>query len=164
MNQKKEENNSYYENQKYLKHTEDKIEMIIEFCMEIEGLDFLLDKIMKIYETQKFENLFLSKLESFIICDKLLKYEINEELILKLIQLYEEKNKINKLNKILLHIDIKSLISSSVQKKIKELNLFSPMMTIYVNGENPDYFKPILLLYEKYEKAEKLNFFSYEIS
>ena len=162
MNQKKEENNTYYENQKYLKHTEDKIEMIIEFCMEIEGFDFLLDKIMKIYETKKFENLFLSKLESFIICDKLLKYEINEDLILKLISLYEEKNKINKLNKILLHIDIKSLISSSVQKKIKELNLFSPMMTIYVNGENPDYFKPILLLYEMYEKAEKLNFFTYE--
>ena len=162
MNQKKEVNNSYYENQKFIIHTENKIEMIIEFCMEIEGFDFLLDKIMNIYESKKFGNLFFSKLESFIICDKLLKYEISEELLLKLIQIYEEKNKISKLNKLLLHIDIKSLCGKLVKDKIKELNLFSPMMTIYANGENPDCFKPILLLYEKYEKAKKLNFFSYE--
>ena len=45
--------------------------MIIEFCMEIEGFDYLLDKIMKIYESKKFGDLFFSKLESFIICDKL---------------------------------------------------------------------------------------------
>ena len=162
MNQKKDEIGSYYESQKYLKHTEDKIEIIIEFCMEIEGFDFLLDKIFNIYESKKFENLFLTKLESFIMCDKLLNYEINEDLILKLIQLYEEKNKIKTLDRLLLHIDTKTLISTPVKNKIMELNLFSPMMNIYVNGENPDYFKPVLLLYEKYEKSEKLNFFSYE--
>ena len=162
MNQKKDDIGSFYENQKFLKHTEDKIEMIIEFCMEIEGFDYLLDKIFNIYESKKFGNLFLTKLESFILCDKLLNYEISEELILKLIQLYEEKNKIKTLNRLLLHIDIKALLSPSIKAKIKELNLFSLMMNIYVNGENPDYFKPILLLYEKYEKSEKLNFFSYE--
>ena len=162
MIQKKEENNSDYEAQKYLKYTEEKIDMIIEFCMEIEGFDYLLDKIMKIYESKKFGDLLLLKLESFIICDKLLKYKIDEKLILRLIELYESRNKTYKLNKILLHIDIQSLISPSVKRKINELNLFSPMMTILVNGENPDFFKPILLLYEMYEKAKKLNFFSYE--
>ena len=165
MNQQKEKkelNNNYYQNQKFIIHTENKIEMIIEFCMEIEGFNFLLDSIMKIYESKKFGDLFFSKLESFIICDKLLKYEINEDLLIKLIQIYEEKNKINKLNKLLLHIDIKSLCSKTVKEKIKELNLFSPMMTIYINAENPDYFKPVLLLYEKYATSEKLNFFSYE--
>ena len=161
-NQKKESNDNYYENQKFIIHTENKIEMIIEFCMEIEAFDFLLDKIMKIYESKKFGDLFFAKLESFIICNKLLKNEINEDLLLKLIQIYEEKNKINKLNKLLLHIDIKSLCSKMIKDKIKELNLFSPMITIYINGENPDCFKPVLLLYEKYSKAEKLNFFSYE--
>ena len=162
MNQKNEEISSYYESQKYLNHTEEKIEMIIEFCMEIEGFDFLLDKIFNIYEAKKFGNLFLDKLESFIMCDKLLNYEIDEDLILKLIKFYEEKNKIKTLNRLLLHIDNKTLISSSVRDKIKELNLFSPMISIYVNGENPDYFKPVLLLYEKFEQSQKLNFFSYE--
>ena len=162
IEEKEGNKSSYYDDTKLLMHTENNIEMIIELCMEIEGFDFLLDKIMERYESKKYGDLFLSKLESFIICDKLLEYEIKEDLILRLIQLYEEKNKINKLNNILLHIDIKSLCGKTIKDKIKELNLFSPMMTIYVNGENPDSFKPILLLYEKYEKAEKLNFFSYE--
>ena len=159
MNQKKEEIGSYYESQTFLKHTEDNIEMIIEFCMEIEGFDFLLDNIFNIYEGKKFGNLFLAKLESFIMCDKLLNYEIDEDLILKLIKFYEEKNKIKTLNRLLLHIDNKTLISSSVRDKIKALNLFSPMISIYVNGENPDYFKPVLLLYEKFEQSQKLIFF-----
>ena len=113
MNQQKETkelNNNYYQNQKFIIHTENKIEMIIEFCMEIEGFDFLLDKIFNIYEAKKFGNLFLDKLESFIMCDKLLNYEIDEDLILKLIKFYEEKNKIKTLNRLLLHIDNKTLI------------------------------------------------------
>ena len=162
LNQKKDNTDSFYENQKFLKHTENKIEIIIEFCMEIEGFDFLLDKIFKNYESKKFENLFLTKLEAFIMCDKLLNYEINEDLIIKLIELYEEKNKIRTLDKLLLHIDNNTLNSPVVKSKIQELNLFSPMISIFVNGKNPDYFKPVLLLYEKYEKSEKLNYISYE--
>ena len=154
--------NSFYENQENLKHTEKKIEIIIEFCSEIEGFDFLLDKILNMYETKGYGDLFLSKLESFILCDKMLKYEINEDLILKLIQLYEEKNKINILNKLLLHIDIKSLSSATVNSKIKELSLLPPMINIFVNGDNPDYFKPITIMYELYQKANPLNFNSYE--
>ena len=163
LNRKKDSNNdSYYENQKSLKHTEDKIEIIIEFCMEIEGFDFLLDKIFKIYESRKLEDTFLTKLESFIMCDKLLNYKISVVLILKLIELYEGKNKIKILDTLLLHIDIKTLLASEIIKKIKELNLFSPIININVNGVKPDYFKPVLLMYEKYEKSEKLDFFSYE--
>ena len=168
MNQKNKYNktitrrNSFYENQENLKHTEQKIEIIIEFCSEIEGFDFLLDKILNMYETKGYGDLFLSKLESFILCDKMLKCEINEDLILKLIQLYEEKNKINILNKLLLHIDIKSLCANSVNSKIKELSLLPPIINIFVNGDNPDYFKPITIMYEIYQKANPLNFNSYE--
>ena len=162
MNQNKENIDSYYKSQQYLKHNEDKIEMIIEFCMEIEGFDFLLDKVFNIYESKKEGDLFLTKLESFIMCNKLLNYEIDEDLILKLIKFYEEKHKVKTLNKLLLHIDNKTLVSNSVINKIKELNLFSPMISIYVNGENPDYFQPVLLLYEKFEQSKELNFFSYE--
>ena len=155
--------NSFYENQENLKHTENKIEIIIEFCSEIEGFDFLLDKILKRYEGEGYEDLFLSKLESFILCDKMLKYEINEDLILKLIQLYEDKKKTNVLNKLLLHIDIKSLCSPIVNSKIiNDLKLLPPMINIFVNGNNPDYFKPIIEMYEIFQKAKSLNFNSYE--
>ena len=166
MNQNKKGNgarrNSFYENQENLKHTENTIEIIIEFCSEIEGFEFLLDKILIMYEAKGYGDLFLSKLESFILCDKILKYEISEDLILKLIQLYEEKNKANILNKLLLHIDIKSLCTQAVNSKIIELSLLSPMINIFVNGKNPDYFKPILKMYELYQISKPLNFNSYE--
>ena len=155
--------NSFYENQENLKHTENKIEIIIEFCSEIEGFDFLLDKILNMYEAKGYGDLFLSKLESFILCDKMLKYEINEDLILKLIQLYEDKKKTIVLNKLLLHIDIKSLCSPTVNSKIiNDLKLLPPMINIFVNGNNPDYFKPIIEMYEIFQKAKSLNFNSYE--
>ena len=161
MSQKKLKNN-YYDNQENLKHLNNKIEIIIEFCSEIEGFDFLLDKILNMYEAKGYGDLFLSKLEYFILCDKMNNYEISEDLILKLIQLYEEKNKTDILNKLLLHIDIKSLCSSSVNSKIIELSLLPPMINIFVNGDNPNYFTPITKMYEIYQKAKALNFDSYE--
>ena len=153
--------NSYYENQENLKHTEDKIELIIEFCSEIEGFNFLLDKILNMYETKGYGDLFLSKLESFILCDKMLKCEISEDLLLKLIELYEKKNKTNILNKLLLHIDIKSLCNPVINAKINDLSLLPSMINILVNGNNPDYFKPVKIMYELYQKSNPLNFNSY---
>ena len=158
----KNQKNTYYDNQENLKHLNNKIEIIIEFCSEIEGFDFLLDKILNMYEAKGYGDLFLSKLEYFILCDKMNNYEISEDLILKLIQLYEEKNKKDILNKLLLHIDIKSLCSPSVNSKIIELSLLPPMINIFVNGNNPNYFTPIIKLYEIYQKAKALNFNSYE--
>ena len=158
----KNQKNTYYDNQENLKHLNNKIEIIIEFCSEIEGFDFLLDKILNMYEAKGYGDLFLSKLEYFILCDKMNNYEISEDLILKLIQLYEEKNKTDILNKLLLHIDIKSLCSPSVNSKIIELSLLPPMINIFVNGNNPNYFTPIIKLYEVYQKAKALNFNSYE--
>ena len=158
----KNQKNTYYDNQENLKHLNNKIEIIIEFCSEIEGFDFLLDKILNMYEAKGYGDLFLSKLEYFILCDKMNNYEISEDLILKLIQLYEEKNKTDILNKLLLHIDIKSLCSPSVNSKIIELSLLPPMINIFVNGNNPNYFTPIIKLYEIYQKAKALNFNSYE--
>ena len=169
MNQKNKYNNknninknSYYDNQENLKHTENKVEIIIEFCIEIEGFDFLLDKILNMYEAKGYGDLFLGKLESFILCDKMIRYEISEDLLLKLIQLYEEKKKTNILNKLLLHIDIKSLCAPGVNSKIIDLSLLPPMINIFVNGDKPNYFKPIIKMYEMYQKSKPLNINSYD--
>ena len=162
MNQKNKYNKNNIHQIEDLKHTEKKIEIIIEFCLEIEGYDFLLDKILNMYENKGHGDLFLSKLESFILYDKLIKYEISESLLLKLIKFYEDKNKTNFLNKFLLHINIKSLSISGVYYKIINLSLLSPMINIFVNGDKPDYFKPIIKMYEIYLKSKPLNFNSYE--
>ena len=163
MNQKNKNNkNNFYENQESLKHIENTIEIIIEFCIEIEGFDFLLEKIIKMYDVKGYENLFLSKLESFILCDKMLKYEINEKLMKKLIKLYIDKKETYILNKLLLHLDIKSICAPEVKDIIKNLSLLSPMINIFVNGDNPNYFTPVSQMYEMYRNSKPLNFSSYE--
>ena len=161
-NKTKNKKNNFYENQESLKHTENVIEISIEFSIEIEGFDFLMEKIINMFAAREYENLFLSKLESFILCDKMLKYEINEDLMQKLIKLYIDKKETYILNKLLLHLDIKSLCAPVVKNKIKNLSLLSPMINIFVNGDNPNYFTPVSQMYEMYRNAETLNFSSYE--
>ena len=155
--------NNYFDPSLENARIEKNMEITIEFCIEIESVDYLLDKILKIYESKKYKDIFLSKLEPFILCDKLLKFEIPEEIILDLIKLYESKKKFDTLSQLLLHINIKSLDVPSVKQKIENLFLTTPFIYLCVNGNSPDYFEPVLRIYDKFiNSAEIPNFVSYE--
>ena len=142
---------------------EKNMEIVIEFCIEIDSIDYLLDKILKIYESKKYKDIFLSKLEPFILCNKIVKFEIPEEILLDIIKLYEAKKNFDTLNKLLLHINVNSLEMPLVKQKLENLLLTTPLIYIYVNGKSQDYFKPVLHIYEKYLSATEIpNFVSYE--
>ena len=142
---------------------EKNMEITIEFCIEIESVDYLLDKILKIYESKKYKDIFLAKLEPFILCDKLLKFEIPEEIVLDLIKLYESKKKLDTLSQLLMHINIKSLDTPAIKQKIENLFLITPLIYICVNGKAQDYFGPVLRMYDQFMKANEIqNFVSYE--
>ena len=142
---------------------EKNMEITIEFCIEIDSVDYLLDKILKIYESKKYKDIFLSKLEPFILCNKMIKFEIPEEVILDLIKLYESKKKFDTLSQLLLHININSLDVPSVKQKIENLFLTTPLIYICVNGKSQDYFEPVLRIYEKFISSTEIpDFVSYE--
>ena len=61
VNNKSRRRDSFYESQAFLKHTENKIETIIEFCLEIEVFNFLLDKILNIIKLKKIKNSIIYK-------------------------------------------------------------------------------------------------------
>ena len=139
------------------------MDIIIEFCIEIESVNYLLSDILIIFTAKNYRNLFLHKLEAFILCDKLTKFEIQEEVVRSIIEIYENKNDLNTLDKLLSHINIKSLDVPSVKQQIKNLNMLSPILYIYSNGAEPDYFEPILFIYNKYKSsAEMPDFVSYQ--
>ena len=139
------------------------MDIIIEFCIEIESVNYLLSDILNIFAAKKYKNLFLNKLEPFILCNKLIKFEIQEEVVLGIIEIYEKKNDLNTLDKLLLHINIKSLDVPSVKQKIKSLNMLSPILYIYSNGAEPDYFEPALFIYNKYKSSAEIpDFISYQ--
>ena len=155
--------NNYFDPSLENARIEKNMEITIEFCIEIESVDYLLDKILKIYESKKYKDIFLSKLEPFILCNKMIKFEIPEEIILDLIKLYESKKKFEALSQILLHINIKSLDVPSIKQKIENLFLTGPLIYLCVNGKSPNYFEPILHIYKKYLSSTEIpEFVSYE--
>ena len=139
------------------------MEIIIEFCIEIESVNYLLSDIINIFTLKNYKNLFLHELEPFILCDKMKRFEIKEEVILSIIGIYEEKKDLNTLDKLLIHINIKSLDVPSIKQKIKSLNLLSPILYIYSNGPEKDYFEPVLFIYNLYKVSSEIpDFVSYE--
>ena len=127
------------------------MEIIIEFCIEIESVNYLLSYILKAFEARNYKNLFLKKLEPFILCDKLLKYEIQDEVILSIMSIYESNKDLNTLEKLLFHINLKSLDASSVKEEIISLNLLSALLYMYLNGSELDY-KTIKKIYNNIEQ------------
>ena len=155
--------NNYFDPSLENARIEKNMEITIEFCIEIDSVDYLLDKILKIYESKKYKDIFLSKLEPFILCNKMLKFEIPEEIILDLIKLYESNRKLDTLSQLLLHINIKSLDVPSIKQKIENLFLTTPLIYICVNGKSQDYFEPVLRIYEKFTISNEIpDFTSYE--
>ena len=155
--------NNYFDPSLENARIEKNMEITIEFCIEIDSVDYLLDKILKIYESKKYKDIFLSKLEPFILCNKMIKFEIPEDIILDLIKIYESKKKFNTLSQLLLHINVKSLDIPSVKQKIENLFLTTPLIYICVNGSSQDYFEPVLRIYEKFISSSEIpDFVSYE--
>ena len=147
------------ENKKIIK---DCMNISIDLCLEIDSFDFLIKSIEPMYEAIGYENYFLTKLEPFILYDRIKDVILKEEIINDIINLYNKKNMKEILGQLLLHINIKCLENEQIQKKITELNLNSVLIYLYMNGKYEDYFEPIKLMYEHFITSNELpNFINY---
>ena len=124
--------NNYFDPNQEKARIEKNMEITIEFCIEIDCVNYLLDKILKIYEAKKYKDIFLAKLEPFILCDKMKKFDIAEEIILDLIKIYEGKKNLDELGQILIHLNIKSIDKPNIRQKIQNLFLLSPFIFMYL--------------------------------
>ena len=112
------------------------INICIEFCIEIGAVDFLLNDLQAIFDHKGFGDLFIEKLEPFILCDKIINEKLQQFTITKIIDLYEKKKLYNVLSNILVHLDIKSIDIDSVKLLCNEKNLITPLIYIYTNGND----------------------------
>ena len=126
----------------------DCIKIAIELFIEIKAFDILINTILPYLDSNNYGDLFLYKLEPFILCDKLKSINLSTELILRLIDLYNKKGKLGILSQMLLHINIQSLDTFKIRKKLEDLNLFTPLIYLYTNGKNEDYILPIEKMFE----------------
>jgi hypothetical protein len=133
----------------FLEETEDKekisncIKIAIEFCIEIEEVEFLLKVIEPLFEAKEYGELFLAKLQPFILCDKIINIILSSNIILNLIDLYNKNDKLDILSQMLLHINIKSIDTIEIKEKLEEMYLFPALIYLYMNGQQEDYFAPL---------------------
>ena len=134
----------------------------IELCLEIESFDYLIKKIEPMFESIEYGDYFLTKLEPFILYDKIKGVQLSEDIVIEIIDLYIRKEMDDVLSQLLLHMNIKSIDTDNVKAKIKELNLISPLIYLYMNGSKEDYFAPISIMFKYFKTAkELLDFTSY---
>ena len=152
---------------KYLTHPKNDLEnykeKLIEFCLEVDLSNYLFEKIIN----KNNMNSFLDKLEPFIICNKLMQISVPKNIIIGLINLYSRENdleQLDQLDRLLTHFNIASLNHPDIIKRIQELFLVSPQIYIAINDPKQlDYYKPVILIYEKYCKAPPYeNFTNYK--
>ena len=133
------------------------INIVIEVCLEMELVDFLIRKIEPLFEEKEYGELFLTRLEPFILCDKIVNFILSSDIILNLIDLYYTNEKIEILSQMLLHINIMAIDKPEIKTKLEELNLLIPLIYLYHNGKNEDYFAPLQKMFEYYKTKENWN-------
>ena len=140
----------------------DCMNLSIDLCLEIDSFDYLIKTLEPMFEAIGYESFFLSTLEPFILYDRIKDIDLNEDIIKDIINLYIERNMKEMLSQLLLHMNIKCLEKDQIVKKIKELNLTSVLIYLYMSGKKEDYFEPIKIMYEYFSSSDDIpNFNNY---
>ena len=132
------------------------INICIEFCIEIDGIEFLLNSLQPIFDSKGYGDEFIQKLEPFILCDKIINQQLQQMTVSKIIDLYIKNKKFHVLSQILIHLDIQSIDIEYVKYICDQYNLFSPLIYVYSNGADEDYFHPIKKMFDCLEKAKEI--------
>ena len=134
------------------------INISIEFCMELNSIDYLLKNIEPTFSKYGREDLFYKLLEPFIFNDLFYNEDIGIEALTSLYGTYKIKNELILLSHLLIHINIKCLDNFMIKKLSIQENLFDLIMYIFSNGNcAEDYFLPITKMFECFNKLESNN-------
>ena len=133
------------------------INIVIEACIELEAVEFLLRTIEPVFEKKEFSDLFLDRFEPFILCDKINNYILSSDIIFNIIDLYTKKDKLEILSQLLLHINIAALDKPQIKKKLEEINLIIPLIYLCHNGKYQDYFDPLKKMFDYFNTKQEWN-------
>ena len=154
LKEKKSDKENHKENEEKIYEC---INIVLEVCIELEAVEFLLRKIEPLFEEKEYGDFFLARLEPFILCDKIIKYILSIDIIINLIDLYNQKGRLEILGQMLLHINILALDKPEIKNKLEETNLIIPLIYLYHNGKNEDYFAPLQKMFEYFNSKKDYN-------
>ena len=131
------------------------IEIIIELCIKIECIEYLINEIFPLLELKGYKNIFIIKLEKFILCDYFKDFLFDLNFIKNLINLYLNNNKFENLSQILLHLNIKCLNNKEIISLMKKNYLIDPL--IFVLMFEDKYYEILEILLKYIKKGKMIN-------
>ena len=131
------------------------INISIEFCLEINAIDFLLKDVEPTFSKYGREDLFYKLLEPFIFNDLFHNEDIGIEALTSLYGAYKIKDEIILFSHLLTHINLKCLNNFMIKKISLQENLFDLIIYIFSNGTcSEDFFLPITKMFQCYCKLD----------
>ena len=132
------------------------INVSIEFCIEINAVDFLLKDVELTFGNYGKGDLFYKLLEPFIFNDLLLQENIGNDALSSFYGSYKIKNELILLSHLFTHFNLKCLNNFFIKKLAVKDNLFNVIIYIFSNGDSgEDFFLPITKMYSAYSKEVK---------
>ena len=136
----------------------DVIKLSIEFCIEVNDIDYLFNQIFPVVKMRAFENIFYEMLEPFIYNNMIKDVKMDKLTAIKMINLFIKKNNANNLNKLLLHFNINTIDVEEIKNICIKFNLIDALIYLNMNGKEKDYFFCVEKIFELFDKNNN-NFF-----
>ena len=130
----------------------------IEFCFEIESIDFLFKEIEPIYTQRNLENFFYESLEPYIINGNIGNQIFSEKVLKKLVQIFSEKKQFQKLGQIIKNLYLSIADSEIISNRItKYETIFTGLITYCSAEKNKDFMLPAREIYSYLQSAKQIN-------
>lgn len=171
-------NEKNFQNSLFVEKLINCISICIEFCLELEKVDYLLNTLQPLFDLKGYGDIFIEKLEPFILNSKNANssfqnnniansnnlnstYDLNRYLqqmtISKIIDIYLKNDKIDALSQILIHLDLKSMDVDYVREICSKKKLITPLIYICTNSMVEDYLSPLYIMWNMFKKAENVS-------
>ena len=133
------------------------IYLSIEFCFEINSIDFLFKEIAPIYTKKKLENFFYESLEPYIINGNIGEQILSEDILKKLVLLFIGKQEYQKLGQIIKNLYLSVADSEIVGNRTTKYDTIFTGLITYCSGEkNKDFMFPAREIYSYLQLAKQI--------
>ena len=129
------------------------INVSIEFCIEINSVDYLLKDVERTFARSGKSDLFYKFFEPFIFSDLLIKEDIGIDALTSLYSAYKMKDELVLLSHLYTHLKLICLNNFALKKLAVKEKLFDLITFIFANGNCcEDFFFPITKMFNAYSK------------
>ena len=127
--------------------------MAIELCLDVGEINFLFKDILRIMEEKGYFDFFMEKIKPFILKNKITSVQLGQNLTLKMLKYYMNKNDYGTMSRIIINIDDDKFGIEEIKKACWDKNLIIPLIYIYFKYYEKDIFSLIVKLYDLFNKS-----------